>query len=76
MKSEGHPNYHFIKVVLNDGSSYWTRSTWGHEGETLTLDIDPTTHSAWTGGQQQILDRGGRVGRFKKRFEGHLGTKS
>ncbi|NWH07684.1 MAG: 50S ribosomal protein L31 [Alphaproteobacteria bacterium] len=73
MKKEGHPDYHFIKVVLNDGTTYWTRSTYGSEGDTLTLDIDTTTHAAWTGAQQQILDRGGRVGRFKKRFEGLLG---
>ena len=70
MKKEGHPDYHFIKVQLNDGSSYWTRSTYGQEGDSLTLDIDPTTHQAWTGGQQTLIDRGGRVGRFKKRFEG------
>ncbi|HCX67259.1 MAG TPA: 50S ribosomal protein L31, partial [Rhodobiaceae bacterium] len=27
-----------------------------------------TTHPAWTGGGQQLLDRGGRVSRFKKKF--------
>lgn len=70
MKKEGHPDYHFIKLVLNDGSSFWTRSTYGSEGDVMTLDIDPTTHQAWTGGSQQLLDRGGRVGRFKKKYEG------
>ncbi len=70
MKKEGHPDYHFIKVALNDGSTYWTRSTYGAEGQQLTLEIDPTTHSVWTGAQNQMLDRGGRVGRFKKRYEG------
>lgn len=70
MKKEGHPDYHFIKVQLNDGSSYWTRSTYGAEGQQLTLEIDPTTHAVWTGAQSQIMDRGGRVGRFKKRYEG------
>ena len=39
-------------------------------GVQLTLEIDPTTHSVWTGAQSQMLDRGGRVGRFKKRYEG------
>lgn len=73
MKKEGHPDYHFIKVQLNDGTSYWTRSTYGAEGDLLTLDIDTTTHSAWTGASQQILDRGGRVGRFKKKYEGIVG---
>ncbi|MCC6917949.1 MAG: 50S ribosomal protein L31 [Alphaproteobacteria bacterium] len=70
MKKEGHPDYHFINVKLNDGSTYWTRSTYGAEGQQLTLEIDTTTHSVWTGAQAQIMDRGGRVGRFKKRYEG------
>jgi large subunit ribosomal protein L31 len=59
-----------IKVVLTDGSNYFTRSTWGQEGDTLNLDIDPTTHPAWTGGSQQLLDRGGRLSRFNSRFGG------
>ena len=46
------------------------RSTWGNEGETLSLDIDPTAHPAWTGGGQQLLDQGGRVSKFKKKYEG------
>ncbi|GMV62275.1 MAG: 50S ribosomal protein L31 [Parvibaculum sp.] len=68
MKKDIHPDYHFITVQMNDGSTFKTRSTYGAEGETLVLDIDPTTHPAWTGGGQQILDRGGRVSRFKKKF--------
>jgi len=68
MKKETHPDYHFITVTMNDGSTFQTRSTYGSEGDTLVLDIDPTTHPAWTGGGQQILDRGGRVSRFKKKF--------
>lgn len=68
MKKDTHPDYHFITVQMNDGSSFKTRSTYGAEGDTLVLDIDPTTHPAWTGGGQQILDRGGRVSRFKKKF--------
>jgi large subunit ribosomal protein L31 len=72
MKNEIHPNYHTIKVVMTDGTEYLTRSTYGKEGDTLNLDIDSKSHPAWTGGQQQILDRGGRVSRFNKRFEGFL----
>jgi large subunit ribosomal protein L31 len=70
MKAEIHPHYHTIKVVMTDGTEYMTRSTWGKEGDTLHLDIDPTTHPAWTGGQQTLLDRGGRLSKFKKRYEG------
>ena len=40
------------------------------EGDTLNLDIDPNTHPAWTGGSQQLLDRGGRLSRFNSRFGG------
>jgi large subunit ribosomal protein L31 len=70
MKDKIHPDYHMIKVVMTDGSEYTTRSTYGKEGDTLNLDIDPNTHPAWTGGQQNLLDRGGRLSKFKKRYEG------
>ena len=72
MKPNLHPDYHTIKVVMTDGTEFATRTTWGKEGDTLHLDIDPKSHPAWTGGTQQILDRGGRVSRFNKRFEGFL----
>ncbi|MGL4727777.1 MAG: 50S ribosomal protein L31 [Bosea sp. (in: a-proteobacteria)] len=68
MKADIHPNYHTIKVVMTDGTEYLTRSTYGKEGDTLNLDIDPKTHPAWTGGTQHMLDRGGRVSRFNSRF--------
>jgi len=55
---------------MTDGTEYETRSTWGAKDDTLTLDIDPTSHPAWTGGNQHLVDRGGRVSRFKKRYEG------
>ena len=50
MKPDIHPQYHYIKVVMTDGTEFLTRSTYGAEGDTLNLDIDPTTHPAWTGG--------------------------
>ena len=68
MKADIHPDYHMIKVVMTDGSDFFTRSTWGKEGNVLHLDIDPNTHPAWTGGSQQLLDRGGRLSRFNTRF--------
>ncbi|WP_334175233.1 50S ribosomal protein L31 [Pseudoxanthobacter sp.] len=73
MKDGIHPDYHQIKVVLTDGTEYLTHSTWGKEGDVLQLDIDPRTHPAWTGGQQQLLDRGGRVSRFKNKYGSFLG---
>ena len=70
MKADIHPDYHAIKVKTTDGSVMDMRSTWGKEGDTLTLDIDPGAHPAWTGGGQHLMDTGGRVSRFKKKFEG------
>jgi large subunit ribosomal protein L31 len=72
MKAEIHPDYHTITVVMTDGTEYQTRSTWGKAGDKLNLDIDPKSHPAWTGGTQQIMDRGGRVSRFQKKFSGFL----
>ena len=72
MKEGIHPDYHDITVVMTDGSTYATRSTYGKAGDTLRLEIDPKSHPAWTGGQQQLLDRGGRLSRFQKKFSGFL----
>tara|TARA_B100000674_G_C37698984_1_gene849631 strand:- start:286 stop:513 length:228 start_codon:yes stop_codon:yes gene_type:complete len=74
MKKNIHPDYHEITVIMTDGSKYKTRSTMGKSGDTLKLDIDPKSHPAWTG-QHRILDSGGQVARFNKRFSG-LGVKT
>ena len=66
-KKNIHPDYHKIKVVMTDGSEFETRSTLGKENDVLKLDIDPKSHSAWTGGAQKILDKG-RVSKYNKRF--------
>jgi len=68
MKKEIHPDYHMITVTNTDGSTFQTRSTWGKEGDNLQLDIDPSTHPAWTGGSANLVDRGGRVSRFNQKF--------
>lgn len=70
MKQDIHPDYHFIEVVMTDGSKFKTRSTYGKEGDQISLDIDPRTHPAWTGGTQTLVDRAGRVSRFKDKFKG------
>ena len=68
MKKNLHPKYHIINVEMTDGSSFQTKSTWGSEGDTLKLEIDPKSHSAWTGGKQKLLDKG-RVSKFNKKFQ-------
>lgn len=74
MKKDIHPDYHRITVVMTDGTEFETRSTWGAEGDTLKLDIDAKTHPAWTGAAGHLIDRGGRVTRFKEKFKGILGS--
>ena len=68
MKKNIHPDYHSINVEMTDGSKFETMSTWGSKGETLKLEIDPKSHSAWTGGKQKLLDKG-RVSKFNKKFK-------
>ena len=70
MKKDIHPDYHFINVKMTDGTVYKTKSTYGKTDENLNLEIDPLTHPAWTGGSQKLLDTGGRVSKFKKKYEG------
>ena len=70
MKKDIHPDYHEITVVMTDGTAFATRSTWGKAGDTMKLEIDPTSHPAWTGGSQRLVDTGGQVARFQKRFGG------
>ena len=74
MKKDLHPDYHPVTVVMTDGSEYMTRSCAGSSGDRINLDIDPRTHPAWTGGQQTLLDRGGRISRFKNKFKGIPGA--
>ena len=70
MKKELHPDYHMITVKLTDGSTYESRSTYGSEGDVLSLDIDPSAHPAWTGGNSKLMDTGGRVSKFKNKYAG------
>lgn len=70
MKAKIHPDYHDIVVKTTDGTELKMRSVWGKEGDVLQLDIDPSAHPAWTGGSQRLMDTGGRVSKFKKKFEG------
>jgi large subunit ribosomal protein L31 len=68
VKTDIHPDYHEITVVMTDGSSFKTRSTYGKEGDTLHLDVDSKSHPAWTGGTVQIIERG-QVEKFNRRFQ-------
>ena len=68
MKKDTHPDYHEISVVMTDGTSFKTRSTYGKPGATLKLDIDPKSHPAWTG-VHRLMDTGGQLAKFKNRYQ-------
>ncbi|WP_193139629.1 MULTISPECIES: 50S ribosomal protein L31 [unclassified Meridianimarinicoccus] len=70
MRKDIHPDYHMIDVKMTDGTIVKMQSTYGKEGDTLSLDIDPSSHPAWTGGTTRLMDQGGRVSKFKKKYEG------
>ena len=70
MKDGIHPEYHVIDVKMTDGTIVQMKSTWGKEGDTLSLEIDPSSHPAWTGGGTRLLDTGGRVSKFKNKYAG------
>ena len=72
MKKDIHPQYHAIQVVMTDGTTFETQSTWGKPGDVMRLDIDPKTHPAWIGGGARLIDTAGQLGRFNKRFQGFL----
>ncbi len=64
MKPDVHPNYSDVKATCSCGNVIETRSTLG---EDLLIDVCSACHPFYTG-KQKILDSGGRVERFRKRF--------
>jgi len=65
MKSEIHPNYLVTEVTCTCGASFTTRST--VESGVIKSDVCSQCHPFYTG-KQKLLDTGGRVARFEKRF--------
>lgn len=68
MKKNIHPDYHKITVLMTNGNKFETRSTYGKEGDTLRLDVDPFTHYAWTGSGNALNEKSGKVAKFNKKF--------
>jgi len=66
MKADIHPNYQDIKVTCGCGNVIETRSTLS---EDIRVDVCSQCHPFYTG-KQKIVDSGGRVDRFKRRFGG------
>jgi large subunit ribosomal protein L31 len=64
MKPDIHPNYAEIKATCGCGNVIVTRST---RAEDMHLDVCSACHPFYTG-RQKMVDSGGRVERFRKRF--------
>jgi len=67
-----HPKYEEISVTCSCGNIIKTRSTLC---EDFHIDVCSKCHPFFTG-KQKIVDSGGRVDRFKKRFGKRSATKS
>ncbi|EGL81816.1 50S ribosomal protein L31 [Caldalkalibacillus thermarum TA2.A1] len=64
MKQGIHPNYHITKVVCQCGHEFETGST---KAEVLRVEICSNCHPFFTG-KQKYVDAGGRVDRFKRKY--------
>jgi large subunit ribosomal protein L31 len=65
MKTDIHPNYTEMTVKCSCGNTFTTGST--RKGGDLTLELCNECHPFFTG-KQKLVDTGGRVERFNKRY--------
>ena len=64
MKKGIHPEYKNAKVVCACGNTFETRAT----KELLKIDLCSKCHPFYSG-ERRIVDTGGQVERFKRRFK-------
>ena len=67
MKQGIHPDYKKCTVTCACGNTFET----GSVKDEIRVEICSACHPFFTG-KQKLVDTGGRVGRFKKRYEGKL----
>ena len=70
MKKDIHPNYTSVTATCTCGNTLKLNSTLGKD---IHIDVCSQCHPFYTG-QQKMLDTGGRVDRFNKRFGGRRST--
>ncbi len=64
-----HPEQHKVNVVMTDGTKFEIVTTWGKEGDTLKLDVDPKNHPAWSDKATGFVNANNeRMAKFKKKF--------
>lgn len=64
MKSDIHPDYADVTVTCSCGNNFTTRST---KGGAMSVELCNECHPFFTG-KQKLVDTGGRVERFNKRY--------
>ncbi|HET9690703.1 MAG TPA: 50S ribosomal protein L31 [Acidimicrobiales bacterium] len=70
MKTDIHPQYDTATVTCSCGNTFTTRST----KPTLTTELCNECHPFYTG-KQKLVDTGGRVERFERRYGRRGGKK-
>lgn len=65
MKKGIHPDYHEAIVICACGNTFKTGTT--KKGDEIRIDICSKCHPYFTG-KQKLVDSGGRVEKFKKRY--------
>ena len=65
MKKDIHPDYHEPTVICACGNTFKTGTT--KKGDEIRIDICSKCHPYFTG-KQKLVDSGGRVDKFKKRY--------
>ena len=65
MKPKIHPQYSTITVTCSCGNTWDTRSTLSRDD--LHVEVCSQCHPFYTG-KQKIVDTGGRVDKFRKRY--------
>jgi large subunit ribosomal protein L31 len=65
MKAELHPNYKIVTVQCACGETFQTGTT--KNADVIKVDICSKCHPFFTG-KQKLVDTGGRVDKFKKRY--------
>jgi large subunit ribosomal protein L31 len=64
MKIDTHPEYNEVNVKCSCGNTFTTRSS---KGQPISLELCNECHPFFTG-KQKLVDTGGRVERFNKRY--------
>lgn len=64
MKADTHPSYKEVKITCSCGNEFVTRSTLEDD---LNVEVCSSCHPFYTG-KQKIVDTGGRVDKFRKRY--------